>query len=238
MHRAIFGLRAAASSACRRPAGASRRRAALLSSGMARLDIETDLKALARRDRDVARELARIGLPEKRHRPPGFATLLRTILGQQVSVQAAASMWRRLDALLGGAVDPVSFSARGDEEIRACGFSRQKLLYARSLADEILSGRLDLARVSRMRDEAAIEVLTRVKGIGVWSAEIYLLFALRRGDAFPAGDLALRVGFQRLKRLPEAPGPAALREMVEPWRPHRGAAAHLLWHSYANPPLG
>ena len=98
--------------------------------------------------------------------------------------------------------------------------------------------RLDLARVSRMRDEAAIEALTQVKGIGVWSAEIYLLFALRRGDAFPAGDLALRVGFQRLKGLTEAPGPSALREMVEPWRPHRGAAAHLLWHSYANPPLG
>jgi DNA-3-methyladenine glycosylase II len=89
-----------------------------------------------------------------------------------------------------------------------------------------------------MSDADAIAALVTVKGIGVWTAEIYLLFALGRGDAFPAGDLALRVGYQRLKGLAEAPSTSALRDLTEPWRPHRGAAAHLLWHSYANPPLG
>ena len=206
---------------------------------MARLVLSRDLAALAARDPDIARELARIGPPPDRRRPPGFAALLRIILGQQVSVQAAAAMWRRLEELLGdGAVAPEALASRADAELRACGFSRQKIIYARALAEALASGALDLARVGRLRDDAAIAALTTVKGIGVWSAEIYLLFALGRGDAFPAGDLALRVGYQRLKGLAEAPGTAALREMTVPWRPYRGAAAHLLWHSYANPPLG
>ncbi|MFO0295658.1 MAG: DNA-3-methyladenine glycosylase family protein [Rhodospirillales bacterium] len=205
---------------------------------MARLVLARDLAALAARDRDVARELRRIGLPERRHRPPGFATLLRIILGQQVSVQAAAAMWRRLEDLLGGEVAPATLAARSDADLRACGFSRQKTTYARALAAALDGGALDLARIHRLRDADAIDALTTVKGIGVWSAEIYLLFALGRGDAFPAGDLALRVGFQRLKRLDEAPTPAALRTLTEGWRPYRGAAAHFLWHSYANPPLG
>ena len=206
---------------------------------MARLVLSRDLAALAARDPDIARELARIGPPPDRRRPPGFAALLRIILGQQVSVQAAAAMWRRLEALLGDdTVAPEALASRADAELRACGFSRQKIIYARALAEALASGALDLARVGRLRDDAAIAALTTVKGIGVWSAEIYLLFALGRGDAFPAGDLALRVGYQRLKGLAEAPGTAALREMTAPWRPYRGAAAHLLWHSYANPPLG
>ena len=205
---------------------------------MARLVLSRDLAALAARDADIARELRRIGPPARRERPPGFATLLRIILGQQVSVQAAASMWRRLEEGMGGDVEPAAFAARDDEEMRAWGLSRQKRSYARALAEAITGGTLDLARVGRMPDADAITALVTVRGIGVWTAEIYLLFALGRGDAFPAGDLALRVGYQRLKGLPEAPAAAALRDLTEPWRPYRGAAAHLLWHSYANPPLG
>ena len=205
---------------------------------MARLVLSRDLAALAARDADIARELRRIGPPAKRERPPGFATLLRIILGQQVSVQAAASMWRRLEEGMGGAIDPAAFVARDDEEMRSWGLSRQKRGYARALAEALTGGALDLARVGRMSDADAIAALVTVKGIGVWTAEIYLLFALGRGDAFPAGDLALRVGYQRLKGLAEAPSTSALRDLTEPWRPHRGAAAHLLWHSYANPPLG
>ena len=204
---------------------------------MARLVLSRDLAALAALDADIARELARIGPPPERRRPPGFAALLRIILGQQVSVQAAAAMWRRLEERLDGVIDPAAFAACSDPDLRACGFSRQKIVYARALADALTGGALDLARVARLRDEAAIAALTTVKGIGVWSAEIYLLFALGRGDAFPAGDLAVRVGYQRLKGLAEPPGPAELRALTEPWRPYRGAAAHLLWHSYANPPL-
>lgn len=205
---------------------------------MARLVLSRDLAALAARDADIARELRRIGPPSKRERPPGFATLLRIILGQQVSVQAAASMWRRLEEGMGGMIDPAAFVAHDDEAMRSWGLSRQKRGYARALAEALSSGALDLARIGRMRDADAIAALVTVKGIGVWTAEIYLLFALGRGDAFPAGDLALRVGYQRLKGLAEAPSTSALRDLTEPWRPHRGAAAHLLWHSYANPPLG
>jgi DNA-3-methyladenine glycosylase II len=204
---------------------------------MARLALARDLAALAARDADVARELARIGAPARRHRPPGFATLLRIILGQQVSVQAAAAMWRRLEAGLGGVVEPAVLAERSDAELRAFGLSRQKISYARALATALDGGGLDLGRVHRMADAPAIAALTTVKGIGVWSAEIYLLFALGRGDAFPAGDLALRIGYQRLKRLDAAPAPAALRALTEAWSPYRGAAAHFLWHSYANPPL-
>jgi DNA-3-methyladenine glycosylase II len=205
---------------------------------MARLVLSRDLAALAACDADIARELRRIGPPAKRHRPPGFATLLRIILGQQVSVQAAASMWRRLEEGMGGTIDPAAFLARGDEEIRGWGLSRQKRAYARALADAVTSGTLDLGRVGRMRDADAIAALVTVKGVGVWTAEIYLLFALGRGDAFPAGDLALRIGYQRLKGLAAPPSASELRDLTAPWQPYRGAAAHLLWHSYANPPLG
>jgi DNA-3-methyladenine glycosylase II len=205
---------------------------------MARLHLSRDLEALAARDRDVACELARIGMPARRERPPGFATLLRIILGQQVSIHAAAAMWSRLEAALGGTVEPALVAAADDALLRGCGFSRQKMGYARALAADIGDGRIDLARVARLPDAAAIEALTTLKGIGTWSAEIYLLFALRRADAFPAGDLALQVAFQRLKRLRHKPDAARLRAATEAWRPHRGAAAHLLWHSYANPPLG
>jgi DNA-3-methyladenine glycosylase II len=205
---------------------------------MARIDIDGDLRALAARDPDVAQELRRIGAPEGRHRPPGFATLLRIILGQQVSVRAASAMWRKLEAVFGNDIDAPRLIACDDEVLRGCGVSRQKRVYARNLAEALLSGRVDLARVASLDDAAAIAELVQIKGIGVWSAEIYLLFALQRPDAFPAGDLALRVGYQRLKRLDEAPSAPALRALVAPWRPYRGAAAHLLWHSYANPPLG
>lgn len=205
---------------------------------MPRLRLASDLQALAARDPDIAREIARIGLPARRERPPGFATLLRIILGQQVSIHAAAAMWARLEAALGGAVGPAELAAADDALLRGCGFSRQKIGYARALAADVGQGRIDLVRVARLPDAAAVEALTALKGIGTWSAEIYLLFALRRGDAFPAGDLALQVAFQRLKRLRRRPDATRLRAATEAWRPHRGAAAHLLWHSYANPPLG
>lgn len=205
---------------------------------MPRLRLARDLEALAARDPDIARELARIGLPARRERPPGFATLLRIILGQQVSTQAATAMWNRLEGAFGGVVGPAQVATADDALLRACGFSRQKMAYARALAADVGAGRIDLARVARLPDAAAIAALTSLKGIGTWSAEIYLLFALRRGDAFPAGDLALQLAFQRLKRLSQRPDAARLRAASEAWRPHRGAGAHLLWHSYANPPLG
>jgi DNA-3-methyladenine glycosylase II len=116
--------------------------------------------------------------------------------------------------------------------MRACGFSRPKIAYARGLATAILDGTLPLDGLAAMEEEAAIAALTALRGFGRWSAEIYLLFALNRADTFPADDLALQVGYQRLKRLAARPTAKALRTAVEPWRPHRGAAALFLWHCY------
>lgn len=204
---------------------------------MPRLRLAADLRALAARDADVATELARIGVPASRARPPGFATLLRIVVGQQVSTKAAAAMWARLEAGLGGRVEPRGIAALDEEAMRGFGFSRQKAAYARDMAARLLDGRLDLDRIGRLRDGAAIDALVEVKGVGVWTAEVYLLFALQRGDVFPAGDLALQVGYQRLKRLRHRPDADRLRRLVAGWAPYRGAGAHLLWHHYANPPL-
>jgi len=194
------------------------------------------LRKLAARDPDIAAALKLVGYPPPRSRPPGFTTLLRTIVGQQISAAAAASLWTRLAA----AIDPITpeaVAALDVEDLRALGFSRQKALYARGLALDILEGRVDLDLVARLDDEAAVNHLIQIKGIGRWSAEIYLLFALGRPDVFPAGDLALQVGMQRLKRLRRRPEPDGLLKLVEPWRPYRGAAAHFLWHYYAKAPM-
>jgi len=175
--------------------------------------------------------LDRIGHPEPRASDRGSQTLLRTIVGQQVSVAAARSMWNKLTARFGDPVDLETLSKASDEELREAGLSRQKAGYARSLASLVLTGELDLEDLPR-DDEEAIALLTKVKGIGRWSAEIYLLFAEGRPDAFPAGDLAVQIEIGRLLGLPNRPSEKQLRELAEAWRPHRGAAAVLAWHSY------
>src|SRR5690606_31998340 len=148
------------------------------------------IDALAQTEPAFAAALARAGYPEPRIRERGYATLLRTIVGQQVSVAAAASIWRKLEEQVGNLADPAGIARATDEQLRAAGLSRQKASYARSLADEVTSGRLDLDNLPR-DDEEAIAALTRIKGIGRWSAEIYLLFAEGRPDMWPAGDLAV-----------------------------------------------
>lgn len=190
------------------------------------------LKALAARDPDIARALALIGPPPPRARPPGFGSLLRAIVGQQISAAAAASLWARLAAGV-DPLTPAAVAALEPEALRAFGLSRQKALYARGLALDIVEGRVDLDRVPLMDDVAAVAHLVQIKGIGRWSAEIYLLFALGRPDVFPAGDLALQVAAQRLKRMRRRPDEKRLLKLAEAWRPHRGAAAHFLWHYYA-----
>ena len=200
------------------------------------LDLESDLRALAAADADVAAALARIGAPAARSRPPGFEALLRIIVGQQVSTSAARSMWERLDRAC-GPIRPAKIAGLALGTLQAVGLSRQKAGYALRLARDVADARVDLAAVDCLADDEAIAELIKAKGIGVWSAEIYLLFALGRRDVFPAGDLALQVGFQRLKRLKRRPEPDRLRKLIEPWRPWRGAGAHFLWHLYAAPPL-
>ena len=176
----------------------------------------------------------RLGLPEPRLSEPGVATLMRTIVGQQVSVAAARSMWSKLEATYGSPPDLTALLAASDEELRAIGQSRQKASYLRSLAGLVLSGELDLDNLPA-DDEEAIALLTRIKGVGRWSAEIYLLFAEGRGNVWPAGDLAVQIEVGRLLGLENRPSEKDLRALAEAWHPHRGAAAVLAWHSYNSP---
>jgi DNA-3-methyladenine glycosylase II len=193
--------------------------------------IRKHVEALAEREPAFARVVERNGLPEPRKSEPGAHTLLRTIVGQQVSVAAARSMWAKLEAAFGSPPNLNLLLAASDEQMRAAGMSRQKAGYIRSLAELVTSGELDLGNLPQ-DDEDAIALLTRIKGIGRWSAEIYLLFAEGRADVFPAGDLAVLVELGRIMGLPEKPSEKQLRELAEPWRPYRGAAAVLAWHSY------
>jgi DNA-3-methyladenine glycosylase II len=193
--------------------------------------IRTHVEALASREPAFARVIEEHGVPEPRNSEPGAHTLLRTIVGQQVSVAAARSMWSKLEGAFGSPPDLNRLLAASDEEMRAAGMSRQKAGYIRSLAQLVTSGELDLSDLPE-DDEEAIALLTKIKGIGRWSAEIYLLFAEGRADVFPAGDLAVMVEIGRLMGLDERPSEKQLRELAEPWRPYRGAAAVLAWHSY------
>jgi len=193
--------------------------------------IRTAVEALAARDPAFAGVVERFGIPEPRNSERGAQTLLRTIVGQQVSVAAARSMWAKLEAAFGSPPALAKLLEATDENLRAAGMSRQKAGYIRSLAQLVISGELDLEALPD-DDEEAIALLTKIKGIGRWSAEIYLLFAEGRPDVFPAGDLAVMIELGRLKGLPEKPSEKQLRELAEAWRPYRGAAAVLAWHSY------
>lgn len=199
--------------------------------GLTTDQLRTSLDALAAIEPAFAAAIARSGYPAPRISPRGYATLLRTIVGQQVSVAAAASVWNKLEAALGDLTDPSVVAAASDETLRAAGLSRQKASYARSLADEVTSGRLDLADLPA-DDEEAIAQLVRVKGIGRWSAEIYLLFAEGRVDVWPAGDLAVQIEIGRILGHDERPSEKLTRALAEAWRPHRGAAAIMAWHHY------
>jgi DNA-3-methyladenine glycosylase II len=204
--------------------------------GLSAEQLAAGLDAVAAGEPAIASALARTGYPEPRIRERGYRTLLRTIVGQQVSIAAAASVWRKLEALLGEDIPPQALLAAEFDALRACGLSRQKQGYARSLCELVVSGELDLAELPA-DDEEAIAQLVRIKGIGRWSAEIYLLFAEGRPDIWPAGDLAVQAGIGRILGLPERPSEKAARELAERWRPHRGAVAILTWHCYNNPAL-
>jgi DNA-3-methyladenine glycosylase II len=190
------------------------------------------LNRLAAADPALARALAEAGRPPPRHRPPGFPALLDIILAQQVSTASARAIAGRLDAALAGRIEPAGFLALDDAALAAIGFSRAKMRYGRGLAEAVLSRALDLEALARAPDEAAIEALVALKGLGRWSAEVYLLFALNRPDVMPADDLGLLLGLQRADRAEGRPTPRQLRERAEAWRPWRSVAARLLWHYY------
>jgi DNA-3-methyladenine glycosylase II len=175
--------------------------------------------------------LDRAGPPRFRRRRNGFPTLLHIILEQQVSIDAAAAMHRRLTGLC-VPLAPEPFLALDDATLRSCGFSRQKMGYARALANAVVGGTLDFAALERTGDADALATLVALKGIGRWSAEIYLIFALGRADIWPAGDLGLQLSAADCLGLESRPNEAALRALGEQWRPWRSIAACLFWQSY------
>ncbi|WP_265587058.1 DNA-3-methyladenine glycosylase family protein [Sphingomicrobium arenosum] len=200
------------------------------------VSLDHELDALAAIEPAFGRVMERHGRPTPRVRPCTHVTMLRTIVGQQVSVAAADSMWRKLTDRFGEDPDLPAMMAADDDEMRAAGLSRQKAGYARSLARLVHEGEVDFRDLPQ-DDEEAIAELTRIKGIGRWSAEIYLLFSEGRPDVFPAGDLAVQVELARILEREERPPEKMVRAWAEPWSPHRGAAAILAWHSYMAPPL-
>jgi len=189
------------------------------------------LEELAGRDAHLAEVLKQHGPPPMWAREPGFATLVYIILEQQVSLASARAAYDKLCAVA-RPLTPRRFLKLNDQELKRVGFSRQKTRYARLLAEELVSRRLDLRALTAMEDGAIRTRLTALKGIGPWTAEIYLLMALGRADAWPVHDLALAIAVQRVKRLRKRPSPERLEKMSAAWRPWRAVAARLFWHHY------
>ena len=189
------------------------------------------VQTLTRGDPDLRRLVRRDGLPPLWARPTGFATLLRIILEQQVSLASARATFFRLAATV-EVVSPQAVVAVGTEGLRAAGFTRQKAGYVFGLAQALVGGRLGLASLGRASDEAAREALMRVRGVGRWTADIYLLMALRRPDVWPTGDLALHRALMQAKRLPSLPSAEQSSRLAMAWAPWRSVAARIRWHAY------
>lgn len=197
-------------------------------------------RVLARRDpilRDLMRQYGACGLGDDQH-PNPFQALVRAIISQQLSTKAAATIARRFESLFdGGFPDAAQVNAVADAQLRAVGLSTQKLSYLRDLCRRIDDGSLPLHALDAMDDEAVIEALTQVKGIGRWTAEMFLMFRLQRPDVLPVGDLGIVKAVQRAYRLRRVPTPARLVRLGEAWRPYRSVACWYLWASLDNAPL-
>ncbi|MEM6988641.1 MAG: DNA-3-methyladenine glycosylase 2 family protein [Pseudomonadota bacterium] len=205
--------------------------------GLSQSTLERHLDQLAATDADLERALSAVGYPPTRHRPPGFATLFQVIVSQQVSTHAASAIWQKCQAAFGEAPSADAIQSASAETLRACGLSVRKCEYAADLAAHFVDGRLSDASIARLDDEQAIAALTAVRGIGRWTAEIYLLFAEGREDVWPADDLAIQVAFQRVKGLEARPRGKPFYALSEPWSPRRGAAAILMWSVYGSATL-
>lgn len=194
--------------------------------------LEYELNSACRRDARLQRILERVGCPEPRYREPGFATLAGIINAQQLSTRAAAAIWLRLERSCRGEVTIRKVLNRDTPQLMECGLSARKADYIRSLAESIRSKDLDLDWIQRLDDDSLVLELTKIRGLGRWSAEIYAMFALGRPDLFPAGDLALRVSVQRLCRRRTTMDESQVRRYASRWSPHRSAVALLMWKYY------
>jgi DNA-3-methyladenine glycosylase II len=195
-------------------------------------------RILARRDpviRDLIRKHGPCGLADAQHTDP-FTALVHAIVSQQLSTKAAATIAARFDALLGGTPTPHGLAAVTDAQLRAVGLSAQKIGYMRDLCARIQNLSLPLGSLDALADADVIEALTQVKGIGRWTAEMFLMFRLHRPDVLPVGDLGIVKAVQRAYRLRKAPDPKRLTRIGEPWRPYRSVACWYLWASLDNAP--
>ena len=204
---------------------------------LASADIAQALDALASDHEPIARALAQVGFPEERRRDHSFATLARIVVGQQVSVAAAASITGKLVNALGGDLSAESVLMCAEEDLRGAGLSRQKVSYIQSLATAEASGHLSLTALPELSDDEAIAAITDIKGFGEWSAHMYLMFSLGRPDIWPVGDLAVREGFKRIQGLKERPTAAQLKPLGDLYRPQRSALALLCWRFCTAEPL-
>ena len=190
---------------------------------------------LCRRDPHLAAVVARFGPPPLWDRAPGFTTLVQIILEQQVSLASGRAAYGRLESAA-GAVTPESIAALDEPALQSAGLTRQKARYIRELARAIVAGEFDTAAVGTLDDDAAREALIALKGIGPWTADIYLLMGLCRPDVWPTGDLALVAAIREVKRLRTDLDPRRLQRITNSWRPWRAVAARVLWHHYLSTP--
>lgn len=188
-------------------------------------------RSLAQRDSDLARLLEEDGPPPMWSRRPGFASLVQMILEQQVSLASAGACFDKLRVMT-GRLTPRRFLMLSVAQLKRAGFSRQKAAYCRGMAESIVSGELDLPRLAGQSDDRVRAALTGLRGVGEWTADVYLLMALNRPDVWPAGDLALAEAVKDVKRMSRRPGPEVLVSLAESWRPWRSVAARLLWQRY------
>ena len=184
---------------------------------------------LLTRDLDLAKFYRAHGLPSLRTRPTGFGTLINIICGQQVSTAAARAITGRLGTIA-TPMTPEIFLSLSKKQIRKVGLSRPKEMYARGIAEVVLNGNFSFRKIAVMEDEAAIEEMTKLKGVGRWTAEVYLLFALRRHDLWPVNDLGVVKGLMGMKGLLERPSRREMIEIGEHYRPWRSVAARMMWH--------
>jgi DNA-3-methyladenine glycosylase II len=210
----------------------------MASSATAPIDYTRARRLLARRDpilRDLMRMHGPCGLAARQHSDP-FKALARAIVGQQLSARAAATIFSRFEALFDAFPTPAQVLAVPDDRLRSVGLSSQKLGYLRDLCRRIVEGELPLDVLDRMDDEAVIENLTQVRGVGRWTAEMFLIFRLQRPDVLPVGDLGIVRAVQRAYKLRKAPSPDRLTRIGEAWRPYRSVACWYLWASLNNEP--
>lgn len=199
--------------------------------------IKKHLDMLAKSDVRIKSALDKVGYPDERRKDGGFDSFMRVIVGQQLSVKAAATIYGRLETLLNGDVCPENFLRHNDESLRSVGLSRQKITYGRSLCSSVTDGSLPLDALPKMADEEAIDAIITVKGLGRWSAEMYLMFVLGRTDIWPVDDLAVRGGIARIVGYNDKPTPKVVKQWGEQWRPYRSSVALLSWKYYSDAPL-